>query len=138
MESQSSKKPFKMTPSMAKPCSETASPAQMVLDTQGRFEASTKGHRSSSQSEVSLVKDLSQLEIELQEARVKAESSKSDWEKGRTTSSTKLQGFVKRFSEFLESYSGIVEVLKGADQQYGRQIAEHQFRLGVARSSYIC
>lgn len=32
---------------------------------------------------------------------------------------TGLQGFLVTFSDFLESFSGIVEIVKGADQQYG-------------------
>lgn len=45
------------------------------------------------------------------------------WKKTRREGARKigkgLQSFLCRFSDFLEAYSGIVEMMKGADQQYG-------------------
>ena len=53
----------------------------------------------------------------------KAFTSRSRWKEDRQRSSRKagvaLQRWLNAFAGFLESYSGIVEVVKAADQQYG-------------------
>ncbi|PPJ51253.1 hypothetical protein CBER1_08182 [Cercospora berteroae] len=53
-----------------------------------------------------------------------ATSSMSQWRARRKSGTgrkiaTGVQGFLVTFSDFLESFSGIVEVVKAADQQYG-------------------
>lgn len=53
----------------------------------------------------------------------KALTNRSRWKEDRQRSSRRagaaLQRWLNAFAGFLESYSGIVEVVKAADQQYG-------------------
>ncbi|KAL9639490.1 MAG: hypothetical protein Q9204_001065, partial [Flavoplaca sp. TL-2023a] len=55
----------------------------------------------------------------VQEVKGAAENVKGDWRKKRSKASNYTQNFTTKFSGLLESYSSIVEVVKGADQQYG-------------------
>ncbi|KAL9126195.1 MAG: hypothetical protein Q9217_004724 [Psora testacea] len=67
----------------------------------------------------SSVGDLSELKQFVKKQLEIAEDHKRNWTKNRCKMSRNVQNFATKFSEFLESYSGIVEVVKGADQQYG-------------------
>jgi hypothetical protein len=52
-----------------------------------------------------------------------AANAQASWDAGRQTGARKVgantQRFLKRFSDFVGAYSGIIEILKGAGQVYG-------------------
>ncbi|KAL8647693.1 MAG: hypothetical protein Q9210_005402 [Variospora velana] len=78
-------------------------PAREILDTQEDFKKDIQQIKSLKKfSDSSSVKNFSELE-----------------QMKRSKASKYTQNFTTKFSGFLESYSGIVEVVKGADQQYG-------------------
>ena len=56
-------------------------------------------------------------ELDLAQVRNSAWSAKR--KKGLRKLPTLLQTFMTRFADFLEAYSGIVEIIKQADSQYG-------------------
>ena len=63
------------------------------------------------------------LEDETSQALGQAQREHRSWGIKRSTGGRKvgtgIQSFMTTFSEFLESYSGIVELVKAADNQYG-------------------
>ncbi len=91
----------------------------MILDTQDEFVMKTRQHASRNEYEYFSVRELQQLERIVQELLVDGEDQRNKWVKNRSKASRHVQNFATKFSGFLESYSGIVEVVKGADQQYG-------------------
>ena len=99
--------------------SDAVKPAKIILDTQNKFELDIRSHVPPASFDPFSVRELSALENIVREMQIEAETSKDQWAKNRSKTSRHVQNFTTRFSQFLESYSGIVEVLKGADQQYG-------------------
>ena len=110
---------FKMRISCAHDYSETMKSAREMLDTQEDFLKDIKQDKSLKRSSDYSVNNFSELEQMVQEAKGTTENVKGDWMKKRSKTSKYTQNFATKFSGFLESYSGIVEVVKGADQQYG-------------------
>ncbi|KAL8920303.1 MAG: hypothetical protein Q9172_004562 [Xanthocarpia lactea] len=99
--------------------SETMKSAREILDTQEDFMKDIQQNKSLKRSSDSSVNNFSELEQMVQEAKGATENVKGDWMKKRSKTSKYTQKFATKFSGFLESYSGIVEVVRGADQQYG-------------------
>lgn len=99
--------------------SDTVEPAKIILDTQSKFELDTRSYVPAIGFDPFSIRELSVLEDVIRKMQKEAEYSKGQWVKNRSKTSKHVQNFTTRFSQFLESYSGIVEVLKGADQQYG-------------------
>ncbi|KAL9035956.1 MAG: hypothetical protein Q9180_004576 [Flavoplaca navasiana] len=90
-----------------------------MLDTQEDFMKDIQQNKSLKRFSDSSVNNFPELEQMVQEVKGDAENVKGDWRKKRSKASKYTQNFTTKFSGFLESYSGIVEVVKGADQQYG-------------------
>ncbi|KAI4196195.1 MAG: hypothetical protein LQ346_003273 [Caloplaca aetnensis] len=99
--------------------SESMKSALEILDTQDDFKKDIQQIRSLKKFSDSSVKDFSELEQMVQKEQGAAQNVKGDWMKKRSKASKHTQNFATKFSGFLESYSGIVEVVKSADQQYG-------------------
>ena len=99
--------------------SETLTPAKVILDTQEGFVVDTRKIVHASDDDHFTVRELCNLEQIVQELCEDVELSQSKWIKNRHKASRHVQSFATKFSAFLESYSGIVEIVKGADQQYG-------------------
>ncbi|KAL8647629.1 MAG: hypothetical protein Q9226_006353 [Calogaya cf. arnoldii] len=99
--------------------SETMKSARKMLDTQEDFMKDIQQINSFKRASDSSVNNFSELERMVQGMKGTAENVKGDWMKKRSKASKHTQNFTTKFSGFLESYSGIVEVVKGADQQYG-------------------
>lgn len=99
--------------------SQTIEPARKLLETQDLFLSDSRQLLSANEYETLSTKDLVSLEGQVQFFFTEAKDEKSDWARSRPKASQYAQSFVTKFSDFLESYSGIVEIVKGADQQYG-------------------
>lgn len=91
----------------------------MILDTQKDFEVDARRGAAAHEYTWLSVSGLSEVEIIVQDQLREAEDTRSKWLKKRSKVSRNIQQFAAKFSGFLEAYSGIVEVVKGADQQYG-------------------
>ena len=110
---------FKIRSLCAHDYSEPMKSAREILDTQGDFMKDIQQNKSLKRFTDSSVNNFSELEQMVQEVKSTAENVKGDWRKKRSKASKYTQNFTTKFSGFLESYSSIVEVVKGADQQYG-------------------
>ena len=99
--------------------SDTIKPVQVILETQEEFVLDTYQRVPAIGTDLLSVSELSTLEQIVQEVLEDAKDQKGRWVKNRSKASTHVQKFATSFSSFLQSYSGIVEVVKGADQQYG-------------------
>ena len=72
-----------------------------------------------SKQEVLLLTRYESADAELDLAQAKKSAWSAKRKKGLRKLPTLLQTFMTRFAEFLEAYSGIVEIIKQADNQYG-------------------
>ena len=72
-----------------------------------------------SKQEVLLLTQYESATTELASAQAKNLAWSAKRKKGLRKLPTLLQTFMTRFADFLEAYSGIVEIVKQADSQYG-------------------
>ena len=109
---------FCMAKINANEASESIKSARELLSTQQAFLSHIK-RRAPAEVDHPSITELSNLEQIVEEVKADVDSEKRTWVTNRTKASQHVQDFATKFSRFLESYSGIVEVLKGVDQQYG-------------------
>ena len=108
--------------------SKSAEPAREALDSSPAFvqnvsqlaprEAKISATVDSKQ-EVLLLTQYESADAELDLAQAKNSAWSAKRKKGLRKLPTLLQTFMTRFADFLEAYSGIVEIIKQADSQYG-------------------
>jgi hypothetical protein len=99
--------------------SPTIEAAKEVLSTQSEFERGFRLKATKQEVECLKISTLSDLEGQLRGRMKDLKTTKTTWRGNRQVVSVKLQRFLTRMSEFLECYSGIVEILRCADMQYG-------------------
>ncbi|KAI9771918.1 MAG: hypothetical protein M1839_002701 [Geoglossum umbratile] len=99
--------------------SPTIEAAKEVLSTQSEFERGFRLKATKQEVECLKISTLSDLEGQLRGRMKDLKTTKTTWRGNRRVVSVKLQRFLTRMSEFLECYSGIVEILRCADMQYG-------------------
>jgi len=62
---------------------------------------------------------LPDLEDRLKDILQRTKDTKEAWAKSPSKASINVQNLMSKFSDFLACYSGTVEIVKGAGQQYG-------------------
>ncbi len=63
--------------------------------------------------------DLSQLQSKLNDALQITKQAKHNWSFRRKSAARNVQNFAAHLSEFVTCYSGLIEIVKGADREYG-------------------
>lgn len=99
--------------------SEQIAKAKAVLTSKQDFESSLRSNLSSNELDKLGIDKLEDLEKLAQQLLHHANHRKQRWEMGRSKTGRSTQRFIARTSAFIEAYSGIVEVMRGVDQQYG-------------------
>ena len=108
--------------------SRSAEPAREALDSSPAFVQSVSqlvpreakiSATVDSKQDVLLLTQYESANTELDLAQVKNSAWAAKRKKGLRKLPTLLQTFMTRFADFLEAYSGIVEIIKQADSQYG-------------------
>lgn len=94
-------------------------PVRKVLEDHHGFLAEAQRKAKNGRSHRLEETELSQLKEDVKRSLARATEARKTWLGARSKRSSNIQTFGARFCEFLTCYSGIVEVVKGADQQYG-------------------
>lgn len=90
-----------------------------ILSTQKQFERKVSQKMNNKGYNNREAITLADLEGRVKHVLQGTEAAKEKWSKRRSKASVNVQNFVSNFSDFLACYAGIVEIVKGADQQYG-------------------